>query len=87
MHFPFSDPHSANPIPHSSFPIPHSQTLTLEVGDTRIIEQPVLEEGEREREGEGEGWRLPLRYHHFRSERIETLLHHACQLLGFYGGR
>ena len=60
------------------------QTLKLEVGDTGIVEQPSTAVGEEERVG-GEEWVVPLRYQYFRSERIEALLHHVCQLLGFYG--
>ena len=63
-------------------PSPPPQTLKLEVEDTGIVEQPsVPDVGE-----EGGDWMVPLHYQHFRSERIETLLHHVCQLLGFYGG-
>lgn len=43
----------------------------------RIVEQPT---------SLGDSWRIPLHFQHFRSEKIESLLHHVCQLLGFYGG-
>ena len=49
-----------------------------------IVEQPSTAVGEEEKVG-GEEWVVPLRYQYFRSERIEVLLHHVCQLLGFYG--
>lgn len=43
------------------------------------------EEGKVGREKEERWWSLVLRYRHFRLPRIETLLQHCIQLLGFYG--
>lgn len=43
------------------------------------------EEGRVRREEEERWWSLVLRYRHFRLPRIETLLQHCIQLLGFYG--
>ena len=42
-------------------------------------------EGRVESEEKERWWSLVLRYRHFRLPRIETLLHHCIQLLGFYG--
>ena len=36
-------------------------------------------------EEEERWWTLCLRYQHFRLPKIETLLQHCCQLLGFFG--